>query len=139
MSFKEQARHFIVLYNNGDTFFFTVYQSGEIYCQEFNKLYTRITGNELPGAYTVEFTENNFELKSISGETIYSLEKYHQVTGTTMDELLKIEKFYIDSDVRQEILDKEKITFGENVTQIPGLLDEAEIKGRARKRSPNKK
>lgn len=139
MSFKEQARHFIVLYNNRDAFFFTVYQSGEIYCKEFNKEYTRITGNQLPAANTVEFTENNFELKSATGETIYSLEKYYKVNGIVMDESLRIEEFYIDSDVRQEILDKEKITFGENLTQIPGLLDEVELKGRARKRSPNKK
>lgn len=133
MSFKEEARHFIVLFNNGDTFFFTVLKTGEIYCKEFNKEYTKNTGKMLPCAYTVEFTNNNFELKGITGETIFSLEKYHQLTGTVMDEMLSIEKFYIDSDVRQEILDAEKITLGENLTHVPGLLDE----GRARKRSPN--
>ena len=139
MSFKEQARHFIVLYNNGDTFFFTVYKNGEMYCKEINNQYAANTGKQLPGATTIEFTENNFELKSNNGKTIYSLAYYHQINGIAIDETLKIEKFYIDSDVRQEMLDKEKITFGENLTHIPGLLDEEEVKVRKRKRSPNRK
>jgi hypothetical protein len=139
MSFKEQARHFFAMYNNGDVFFFTIYKNGEIYCKEINKQYTANTGKQLPAAATVEFTKNNFELKSITGETIYSLEYYHHINGTKMDESLRIEEFYIDLDVRQEILDKEKITFGENLTHIPGLLDEVELKVRTRKRSPNRK
>lgn len=138
MSFKEQARHFLVIYNNGDTFFFTVLKTGEMYCKEFSKQYTQITGKVLPGATTVEFTENNIELKTTTGETIYSLAKYHQLNGITTKEVLEIEKFYIDSDVRQEMLDKNKIAFSENLTQIPGLLDEVEVKRRTKTKSPRR-
>lgn len=139
MSFAEKERHFIILYNNGDIFFFTVCKNGEISCKEFNRVNRIKTGKELPSASSIELTNNDFKLKNNLGETIYSLKEYHQNTGTIVDELVAIEKFYIDSDVRQEILDKEIITFDETITEIPGLIEKQEIKGYTRKRSPIRK
>lgn len=139
MSFAEKERHFIILYNNGDIFFFTVSQNGELNCKEFNRVNRIKTGKELPLASSIELTNNNFKLKNKLGETIYSLKEYHQATGIIVDELVTIEKFYIDSDVRQEMLDKEIITFDETITEVPGLINEQELKGRARTRSPIRK
>lgn len=134
MSFKEDARHFLILYNNGDTFFFTLYKNGDIYCEELSKLYKKITGQDIAAANTVEFSSNNFKLKNSAGEIIYSLEQYNKTIGESIEEDLAIERFYIDTDVRNEILEKEKITFAPTVKQIPGLIDETETKGYARTR-----
>lgn len=135
MSFKEDARHFLMIYKNGDTFFFTLYKNGDIYCQEFNKQYQQSTGRNLLPANSIIMNENNFELINAQGETIYSLEHYKKTKGETIEEDLQIERFYIDSDVRNEVLENGKIIIAPSIPEIPGLVNTTEIKGYSRKRT----
>ena len=128
MNFKENQRHFLILYTNGETFFFTIDKNGFIYCQEFNNLHKFNTGIYLPIATSIKFKDNDFELKSLSGETIYSLKQYRNVKGIKNEVEPTIEMFYIDPDIKYEIIERKKITFSKNIKEIPGLITDEELK-----------
>ena len=127
MNFKESERHFFILYTNGDTFFFTIDKKGFIYCHEFNNLHQFYTGRKLPIAKCIEIDNNDFKLKSITGETIYSLNRYLKLQGKVIDNKPAIEMFYIDSDIKQEMLQRKKITFSKTINEIPGLISNIEL------------
>ena len=128
MNFKENQRHFLILYTNGETYFFTIDKNGFIYCNEFNNLHKFYIGNYLPIAASIKIKDNDFELKSLSGETIYSLKQYRNVKGINYHSEPTIEMFYIDPDIKDEIIERRKIILSKNIKEIPGLITESELK-----------
>lgn len=127
MSFKEEFRSFFVLYNNGEVFYFTINKKGEIYCNEFSKLF----GIFIPAAYFIEFTENGFNLQDENGNKIYSLEDYKNTLNIlkttsllTPEDPTSTERIYMDEDVRSELLENGKLKYNEKSCNIPGLLCE---------------
>lgn len=127
MSFQEDYRSFFVLYNNGEVYYFNVNQKGEIYCREFTKLF----GDYIPGAHSIEFTETGFNLQDEEGEQIYSLEDFRNTlkkikfTSVLMPEpITGTDSIYMDDDVRTELLAKNKLKYNESASKIPGILSE---------------
>ena len=127
MNLRDDFRSFFVLYDNGDTFYFIVNSKCEIYCTRFKNIYENTKGTNMPGAHTLEFTGNSFNLKNAKGETIYSLEEYRKSISNilpTSEEKPSIKRLYIDEDVRSGLLAAEMITYDEEAVHIPGLLYE---------------
>lgn len=142
MTLREQTRLFFVLYDNGDTFYFTVDGNCTIYCTRFKNIYESTRKQAMPGASSLEFVGNSFNLKNAAGETIYSLEQYNEDMNKYLSmpkEVPSIERLYIDEDVRTNLLDLNMLTFDEEASLIPGLLTEEQQKSYTRTRRQNRK
>lgn len=121
MHTNEKFRVFFVLYDNGETFYFNVNEKGEIHCREISKSYKAL-GINAQKAYAVEFTGNNFYLKSKTGETIDSLENFQQ--AMELESRPKLEGLYIDEEVRLALLASGKLKLDEEASQILGFHTE---------------
>lgn len=142
MTLREQSRLFFVLYDNGDTFYFAVNGNCEIYCTKFKNIYENTRKQTMPGAASLEFVGNSFNLKNASGETIYSLEEYNKDMSKYLSmpkEIPSIERLYIDEDVRTNLLSLNMLTFDEKASLIPGLLTDEQQQSYTRTRCLNRK
>ena len=126
MSFSEEYRSFIVVYNNGEVYYFHINKKGEIYCDEFCKIF----GDLIPGAHSIEFTETGFNLQDELGEEIYclndfrnQLKKFRKISFLMPKEITETEIVYMDEDVRNELVEKGKLKYTESASKIPGLLN----------------
>lgn len=122
MSKSVEDRIFFILCNNGDTFYFNINKDGEIFCNEFNYAYKAVNGKNIPAAYSLSITENDFQLIGINGEILYSLKDYCSINPNLKNEKIAVETLYIDEDIRTLLLESNKITYDETASQIPGLL-----------------
>ena len=139
MKLIEGTRTFFILCSDGETYYYTLNPTGEIYCKDFAKVYEANNKKIMPGAHSIDFCGHDFSLKTQSGETIYSFSEYHKATKKTSSSndagLPTIEMFYIDNDARSSLLALEKLSYDEAASQIPGLLYEpANQQGHTRKR-----
>lgn len=126
MTLGNSSRTFFIHYNNGDTFYFDLKPNWEIYCTKFKNIYESIKGIAMPPAHVLEFKGNNFCLKDISGNIIYSLEEYRKYISelSHIQEEATIVRLYIDEDTRTDLLGKEMLKYDEEAANIPGLLYE---------------
>ena len=144
MASKNNIRTFFVLYSNGDTIYFTVnIAEGEIYCNEFKKMYEKTTNQKMPAANVLEISNNNLNLKNTDDEIIYSLEDYKKEMSKfsilfqrTAYETPVIERIYMDEDIRATLLGLEMVKYDAESSNIPGLLYEpVEVKVHTRVKS----
>lgn len=130
MTLSSGNRIFFILYNNGETFYFTVDSNSKIYCDRFKNTYEYFRKVKMPGANTLEFTGNSFCLKNEAGEKIYSLEDYYKEVQNILpiqQELPEIEKLYIDDDVHAHLISEGIIKYDENASHVIGLSSEEKI------------
>lgn len=142
MTLRDEFRTFFILYNNGETFYFSVDSNSKIYCNRLKNVYEYYRKDKMPGADILEFTGNSFCLKSETGEKIYSLEDYYNEIKDVLPmptELPEVEMLYIDEDVRTHLLSEGIIKYDEKASNIVGLLNaekEEPVKGFARVKRP---
>ena len=127
MILKGFPRTFFILFNDGDTFYFTLNENNEIQCPRLKNIYENTKQRIMPIASILEFNGNGFELKNKQGEKIFSLAEYRKAISKDLpiqEQTPTIEKVYIDEDVRDYLLSEEKIKYDEECVHIPGLLYE---------------
>lgn len=125
MNLKDFPRTFFLLFNDGDTFYFTLNSPKEIQCTRFKNIYENTKSKNMPLTSVVEFIGNEFVLKNNKGEVVYSLKEYRKALSKilpTTETEQKIERIYIDDDVRDYLLSEELIKYDEESANIPGLL-----------------
>ena len=145
---EKNSRYFFVLYNNGETVYFSRNPKGEIHCIKFIKSDGTIAISK--AANELLFAENQFYLKNSAGEIIFSLEDYNRIKNNQQvypslgeDKSPSIIMLYIDEDLRKTLIKNKVITFDEQSTTIIGLLTEQEKQeqlqsnGFSRTRKPN--
>ena len=114
---------FFILLNDGNTHYFTVKKTKEIF-----KIYYNDFGYEYE-ADSIEFTKNSFQLKKYNGENIYNLQNYYKIMNQMNNQentnnQPEIEMLYIDLELRKELLNRGQLKYDEDASKIPGIIYE---------------